>query len=282
MLGQGRHGPAEQITPSWPGPAAAPRNSGGVSPAQTSGSGYGYGPAQTSDYGPGVVTGSFHGFAPPVSPAPHPPQAPRHPQPSACPIPRPPQAPRHPQTPVSATAPVSAQPGTGRAPSNGAAAAGLNGFGRSATPAPPTVTTPPRPINRPKVPDPIEVPPEDLDTDEAEVESDGTYRGAAIAALIWCTLPLALFIGWAILLSGGSRSGCIDNSGQPCAAPHVVAWQDLPYAAPVVAVAVLLSVMVALLLRRITTGWRSGTVGFASAVVGAGVVTVFWTAFWQG
>lgn len=140
----------------------------------------------------------------------------------------------------------------------------------------PTSGGPPRSV-RPVPPLPL-VPPLDAEEPEEEPESDGTYRGAAVAALLWCTVPMALFIGWALFIARGPETGCVDNTGQPCARPSVVAWSSLPYVVPVVAIATLLSVVIALMLRRVTTGWKSSTVGFASAVVAAGVVTVFWSA----
>jgi hypothetical protein len=45
-------------------------------------------------------------------------------------------------------------------------------------------------------------------------------------------------------------------------------------AMPRVAIAVGLSIVVAMVLRWVTTGWRAISVGFAGAVVGAGVATV--------
>ncbi len=123
--------------------------------------------------------------------------------------------------------------------------------------------------------------PEAADPD-VEVESDGTYRGAVLAALVWCAMPVVFYIGWALVLAGRADTGCVDDNGRPCAAPRIVAWHDLLAAAPMIGVAAALSVVMALILRRVTTGWRSTTVGFASAVVGAGVVTVLWSALASG
>lgn len=113
---------------------------------------------------------------------------------------------------------------------------------------------------------------------DGEREDDGTYRGAVIAALVWCAIPLVFYIGWALLMAGKAEAGCYDDNGQPCVSPRVVAWTDLSYAAPMLVGAAGLSVVIALVLRRVTTGWRSTTVGFASAVVGSGLVTVLWSA----
>lgn len=138
--------------------------------------------------------------------------------------------------------------------------------------------SPSRPVpGRPVEPEPLPDEPVDPAGNGAG-ESDGTYRGAAIAALVWCAIPVILYVGWALFLSGKAEAGCVDGSGQPCASPQVVAWSDLTYGAPTLAAAAVLSVLVALALRRVTTGWRSTTVGFASAVVGSGVVTVLWSA----
>jgi hypothetical protein len=115
-------------------------------------------------------------------------------------------------------------------------------------------------------------------SEASETDSDGTYQGAAIAALVWCAVPVVFYIGWALVLAGKAEAGCVDDNGQACLSPQVVAWKDLLYAAPTLGAAAVLSILVALALRRFTTGWRSTTVGFASAVVGSGVVTVVWSA----
>lgn len=151
---------------------------------------------------------------------------------------------------------------------------------------PPRISSGPRPAGRgparPPIPGRGETPlsePDPRRTEEAsDTSEDGTYQGAAIAALVWCAVPVVFYIGWALVLAGKAEAGCVDDNGQPCPSPQVVAWKDLVYAAPTLGAAALLSILVALALRRFTTGWRSTTVGFASAVVGSGVVTVVWSA----
>lgn len=117
---------------------------------------------------------------------------------------------------------------------------------------------------------------DDLDHEEGGSE-DSTNRGAVLSALLWCLVPIIGFVCWALLTASGAASGCGTSDGQPCASPTVVAWSGLRSAAPLIGSTLGLSIALALILKRVAGGWRSATIGFASAVVGAGIVTVFWT-----
>jgi hypothetical protein len=96
--------------------------------------------------------------------------------------------------------------------------------------------------------------------------------------ILWYLLPVCALVGWALLLDGSSASNCADASGTGCAAPRTEALRALLDTLPKVALAAGLSLLLGIVLRSITTGWRAITVGFAAAVVGGGVTTVLFSA----
>ncbi|HEV7896981.1 MAG TPA: hypothetical protein VGP31_03960 [Planosporangium sp.] len=122
-----------------------------------------------------------------------------------------------------------------------------------------------RPVTRPEE-----------DADDAEEVAYG-YVGAGFASVAWFGVPIGAFLLWAVLLGGTARAGCVDAVGLPCRAPRDAAFTTFEAHLPQVGVAIVLSVVVALLIRAVSPFWRAGTVGFASAVVGAGVTTVLFT-----
>ena len=64
---------------------------------------------------------------------------------------------------------------------------------------------------------------------------------------------------------------CVAAAGAKCATSHTAGLSKLFEVLPQIGIALVISVIVALLLRLVTTAWRGMTVGFAAAVVGAGV-----------
>jgi hypothetical protein len=109
--------------------------------------------------------------------------------------------------------------------------------------------------------------------DEEEDESTD-YAGAFIATTCWFVVPLIGYVIWAATLSTQPRPGCVDAFGGPCPAPRVEAFTNLLDGVPQLAVALALGITVAMFLGWATSGWRAWTIGFASAVLGAGIATV--------
>lgn len=100
------------------------------------------------------------------------------------------------------------------------------------------------------------------------------YPAAVVATVGWYALPVLLYLIWSLLLGGGADSGCVDAAGVRCLSPRAEALHDLGGALSPMAVAVALSSAFALFLRWIAGTWRALTVGFAAAVVGAGLTTI--------
>jgi hypothetical protein len=107
-----------------------------------------------------------------------------------------------------------------------------------------------------------------------EEDEPANYAGAFIATGCWYVVPIIGYVIWAATMSTDPRPGCVNAFGVPCPAPRAEAFTNLIDSVPQIAVALALSITVAMFLGWATTGWRAWTIGFASAVLGAGMATV--------
>jgi type IV secretory pathway TrbD component len=107
--------------------------------------------------------------------------------------------------------------------------------------------------------------------DEDEPEEAPGYLHTALVTTAWYTIPLLLYTMYVLTLDGSAEAG--DG-----VSARANALNGLLGGMPRVGVALATSLAVALLIRVISRGWRAATIGFASAVVGAGVATVIFTA----
>ncbi|GAA0724848.1 hypothetical protein GCM10010199_34800 [Dactylosporangium roseum] len=112
------------------------------------------------------------------------------------------------------------------------------------------------------------------DGEDDEVDERGNYIGSFIATAGWYVVPILAYTVWACTLSGDPREGCVDPFGMPCPAPRTEALTSLLDNGPRLAVSLALSISVAMFLGWATSGWRATAIGFASAVLGAGVATM--------
>jgi hypothetical protein len=119
--------------------------------------------------------------------------------------------------------------------------------------------------------------PPDDDWDDPPAQASGGFITATLATLGWYAVPAALYALWTLLLDDKPRPNCVDATGGPCPSPRTQVLHALVSNLPRVAVAIIMGVIVALLIRWLTTGWRAVTIGFASAVVGAGTATVLFS-----
>jgi hypothetical protein len=130
-------------------------------------------------------------------------------------------------------------------------------------------TYPPRSVRNPR----NVVPPQGrprLGSDEDEEDAPG-FLHTALVTTAWYTIPLLLYTMYVLTLDGSAQAG----DGQ---SPRDNALNGLLGGMPRVGVALVTSLAVALLIRLISKGWRAATIGFASAVVGAGGATVIFNA----
>jgi hypothetical protein len=115
---------------------------------------------------------------------------------------------------------------------------------------------------------------EEDEDDEEEPDQRDIYIGSFSATAGWYLVPIAAYTAWSLTQSGTPRAGCTNQFGLACPSPRAEALSNLANAVPQIAVAMALSITVAMFLGWVTTGWRPFAIGFASAVLGAGVATV--------
>lgn len=115
--------------------------------------------------------------------------------------------------------------------------------------------------------------------DEDDEPSGRGYVAALFATAAWYLAPVALYLLWTLTLGSAQDASCIETSGAPCIAPRSEALATLVDSAPQLGTALALSLTLALTLRWMTSMWRTVAVGFAAAVVGAGVTTVVFSLF---
>jgi hypothetical protein len=100
------------------------------------------------------------------------------------------------------------------------------------------------------------------------------YLAAILFTVMWYAAPVALYLLWVLTLGTTPEPNCLDPAGNPCGSPRAQALTGLADTLPRIAMALGLSLAVALIVRWTITPWRAITVGFAGSVVGAGIATV--------
>ncbi|MEU4780893.1 hypothetical protein [Micromonospora sp. NPDC023633] len=113
-----------------------------------------------------------------------------------------------------------------------------------------------------------------IEDDLLDPDPGGPWR--SLLYTVACYLvPAVLIFVWLLTLDGQVPAGCVtDISGGGCDSPRSRALGSLASGLPRFGLALASSLVVALLLRRVGTTWRSASVALAAAVVGGGVSTV--------
>ncbi|RKN46305.1 hypothetical protein [Micromonospora endolithica] len=113
-----------------------------------------------------------------------------------------------------------------------------------------------------------------LEDDLLDPDPGGPWRPLLYTAACYLLPAMVVFL-WLLTLDGQAPAGCVtDISGGGCDSPRSRALGSLAEALPRLGLALASSLVVALLLRRVGTTWRSVTVAAAAAVVGGGLSTV--------
>ncbi|MGK5673844.1 hypothetical protein ACSNOB_13510 [Micromonospora sp. URMC 106] len=113
-----------------------------------------------------------------------------------------------------------------------------------------------------------------IEDDLLDPDPGGPWRPLLYTAACYL-VPAVLIFFWLLTLDGQAPAGCVtDISGGGCDSPRSRALGSLASGLPRFGVALASSLVVALLLRRVGTTWRSATVALAAAVVGGGLSTV--------
>ncbi|MDZ5444155.1 hypothetical protein U2F26_15635 [Micromonospora sp. 4G57] len=113
-----------------------------------------------------------------------------------------------------------------------------------------------------------------LEDDLLDPDPSGPIRPLVYTAACYL-VPAVLVFLWLLTLDGQAPPGCVtDITGGGCDSPRAHAFASLIAGAPRFGLALVSSLVVAVLLRRVGTTWRSATVALAAAVVGGGLSTV--------
>ncbi|MET8834119.1 hypothetical protein ABZV78_09410 [Micromonospora sp. NPDC004540] len=113
-----------------------------------------------------------------------------------------------------------------------------------------------------------------LEDDLLDPDPGGPLRPLVYTAACYLVPALLLLVGL-LFLDGQPPAGCVtDITGGGCDSPRAHAVASLVAGAPRFGLALLSSLVVAVVLRRVGTTWRSATVALAAAVVGGGLSTV--------
>ncbi|SBT49663.1 hypothetical protein GA0070611_4501 [Micromonospora auratinigra] len=113
-----------------------------------------------------------------------------------------------------------------------------------------------------------------LEDDLLDPDPGGPVRSLVYTAACYL-VPAVLFFVGLLFLDGRAPAGCVtDITGGGCDSPRAHAFGSLVAGAPRFALALVSSLVIAVVLRRVGTTWRSATVALAAAVVGGGLSTV--------
>ncbi|MEU5563141.1 hypothetical protein [Micromonospora musae] len=113
-----------------------------------------------------------------------------------------------------------------------------------------------------------------LEDDLLDPDPGGTLRSLLYTAACYL-IPAVLVLAWLLTLDARPPAGCVtDITGGGCDSDRAHALGSLLAGAPRFGVALASSLVVAALLRKVGTTWRSTTIALASAVVGGGLSTV--------
>ncbi len=103
---------------------------------------------------------------------------------------------------------------------------------------------------------------------------DQSYRRVLGWTAIWYALPLTVYLVWAFTRSGAPDPSCSGAIGTVCPSGRVEAVRGLVTSMPQLSMAVLISVIVAVLVRLSNETWRASTIALIGAVLGGGLMTI--------
>ncbi|MET8122655.1 hypothetical protein [Micromonospora sp. NPDC005189] len=113
-----------------------------------------------------------------------------------------------------------------------------------------------------------------LEDDLLDPDPGGSFRPLLYTAACYLVPAMLIFV-WLLTLDSQAPAGCVtDISGGGCDSARSRALESLLAGAPRFGLALVSSLVVAALLRRVGTTWRSATIALAAAVVGGGLSTV--------
>ncbi|MFY1688885.1 hypothetical protein [Plantactinospora sp. WMMB782] len=198
--------------------------------------------------------------------------APRSPAVAYPPPARPVSPARRPSEPTSPGRRPAGPPGRGR-PGTAGSARGVGAVGtttRRRTPGDSLLS----PVNRTGRPSPLS---RRLEDDLLDSQPSGSLPAVLYTAAWNAVAVLAIFV-WVLTLDGSVPVDCVPGASGACESERGQAISALLAGVPRFLAALATGLVVAVLMRWFNRTWRAVTVGFAAAVVGGGLSTVFFTA----
>ncbi len=110
-----------------------------------------------------------------------------------------------------------------------------------------------------------------------QLEGEKEYVATSGWTVAWYAVPYALYALWALTFDGKAGTACANPVNNTCPPVRSAALGALLHSLPKVGVAVLVSVMFALLIRLGSGAWRPITTAFSAAVIGAGAATILFS-----
>jgi len=115
-----------------------------------------------------------------------------------------------------------------------------------------------------------------------ELPEDRHYLATFGWTAAWYTVPVAIFSAWSLTFPADPGTACAHPTGGACVSPRTAALANLIHGIPRVGVALGIALLVAGLIRLGSSAWRPVTVGFSSAIIGAGLATVLYSVLTTG
>jgi len=109
------------------------------------------------------------------------------------------------------------------------------------------------------------------------VEADKQYAATAGWTVAWYAVPFALYAAWTMTFDGKAGTACANPVNNACPPARSAALNALVHGLPRLGVAVVISLLLAMLIRLGSAAWRPLTTAFSAAVIGAGAATILFS-----
>jgi hypothetical protein len=109
------------------------------------------------------------------------------------------------------------------------------------------------------------------------VEGEKRYLATVVWTIIWYAVPIALYCAWSMVFDDDTDGVCAHPVNNVCPPARNMALDALGHSVPWLCVAIVFSLLVALLIRLGSGAWRPVTAAFSAAVIGAGTATILFS-----
>jgi hypothetical protein len=113
--------------------------------------------------------------------------------------------------------------------------------------------------------------------DWSQDEGEKQYAATSGWTVAWYAVPYALYALWTLTFDSKPGTACANPVNNTCPPARSAALSALLHSLPRVGVAILVSLMFALLIRLGSAAWRPFTTAFSAAVIGAGAATILFS-----